>query len=64
MAPDKAGAATSALDVAGGPPDAGGGCCLGAAIELMIVETFDTRLVGVMFPILTICFRCNTRTFT
>jgi hypothetical protein len=57
MAPDEAGAATSALDVAGGPSDAGGGCCLGAATELMIVENFDTRLVGVTFPILTICFR-------
>jgi hypothetical protein len=42
-----------------GPPDAGGGCCLGAAAELMIVETFDTRLVGAVFTILTICFRCN-----
>jgi hypothetical protein len=64
MAPDEAGAATSALDVAGGPPDAGGGYCLGAATELMIVETFDTRLVGAAFPILTICFRCNVWAFT
>jgi hypothetical protein len=32
-----------------------------AAAELMIVETFDTRLVGAAFPILTICFRCNAR---
>jgi hypothetical protein len=39
-----------------GPRDASGDCCLGAATELMIVETFDTRLVGVTFPILTICF--------
>jgi hypothetical protein len=29
MAHDEAGVATSALDVAGVPPDAGGGCCLG-----------------------------------
>jgi hypothetical protein len=64
MAPDEAGAATSALDVAGGPPDAGGGCCLGAATELMIVETFDTRLVGATFPISMICFRCNARAST
>jgi hypothetical protein len=42
-----------------GPPDAGGGCCLGAAAELMIVETFDTRLIGAVFPMLTIYFRCN-----
>jgi hypothetical protein len=34
-----------------GPPDAGVGCCLGAAAELMI-------------PMLTICFRCNIRTLT
>ena len=61
MAPDEAGAATSALDVAGGPPDTGGGCCLGAAAELMIVETFDNILVRDTFPILTICFRCNAR---
>jgi hypothetical protein len=61
MAPDEAGAATSALDVAGGPPDADGGCCLGAAAELMIVEIFDIRLVGAAFPMLTICFRCNAR---
>jgi hypothetical protein len=40
MAPNEAEAATCALDVAGGPPDAGGGCCLGAEAELMIVETF------------------------
>jgi hypothetical protein len=44
-----------------GLPDAGGGCCLGAAVELMIVETFDTRLVEATFPILTICFRCNAQ---
>jgi hypothetical protein len=31
MAPDEVGAATSTLDVAGGPSDAGGGCCLGVA---------------------------------
>jgi hypothetical protein len=31
MALDEAGAATSALDVAGGASDAGGGCCLGVA---------------------------------
>jgi hypothetical protein len=64
MAPDEAGAATSALDVAGGLSDTGGGCCLGAAAELMIVETFDTRLVGATFPIPTICFRCNARAST
>jgi hypothetical protein len=64
MAPDEAGATTNALDVAGGPPDAGVGCCLGAAAELMIVETFDTRLVGVAFPIPMICFRCNARAST
>jgi hypothetical protein len=51
MAPDEAGAVTSALDVAGGPPDAGVGCYLGAATELMI-------------PMLTICFRCNARALT
>ena len=45
-----------------GPPDAGGGSCLGAAAEIMIVETFDTILVRDTFPILTICFRCNART--
>jgi hypothetical protein len=61
MAPDEAGATTSTLDVAGGPPDAGGGCCLEAAAELMIVETFDTRLVGAAFSMLMICFRCNAR---
>jgi hypothetical protein len=61
MAPNEAGAATSALDVAGGSPDAGDGCCLGAAAELMIVETFDTILVGAAFSMLTICFRCNAR---
>jgi hypothetical protein len=44
-----------------GMSDAGGGCCLVAAAELMIVETFDTRLVGATFPILTICFCCNAR---
>jgi hypothetical protein len=64
MAPDETGAVTSALDVARGPPDTGSGCCLGAAAKLMIVETFDTRLVGVMFPIPTICFRCNARAST
>jgi hypothetical protein len=64
MAPDEAGAVTSALDVARGPPDTGGGCCLGAAAKLMIVETFVTRLVGAMFPIPTICFRCNARAST
>jgi hypothetical protein len=53
MAPDEEGVATSALDVAGGPPDAGGSCCLGAAAELMIVESSDTRLVEVAFPRLT-----------
>jgi hypothetical protein len=40
MAPNEAEATTCAPDVAGGPPDAGGGCCLGAEAELMIVETF------------------------
>jgi hypothetical protein len=64
MAPDEAGAATSALDVAGGLSDTGGGCCLGAAAELMIVETFDTKLVGATFPIPTICFCCNARAST
>jgi hypothetical protein len=44
MVPDEAGAVTSALDVARGPPDTGGGCCLGAAAKLMIVETFDTQI--------------------
>jgi hypothetical protein len=38
-----------------------GGCYLEAATEHMIVETFDTRLVGAVFPMLTICFRCNAR---
>jgi hypothetical protein len=61
MAPDEAGAATSALDVVGGRLMLAAAATWGAATELMIVETFDTRLVGAVFPMLTICFRCNAR---
>jgi hypothetical protein len=61
MAPDEAEAMTSALDVAGGRLMLAAAAAWRAAIELMIVETFDTRLVGAVFPMLTICFRCNAR---
>jgi hypothetical protein len=61
MAPDEAGGCDQRAGRCWGPSDAGGGCCLGAATEFMIVETFDTRLVGAAFPMLTICFRCNAR---
>ena len=61
MTPDEAGVATSALDVAGGRLML---AVAAAWAELMIVETFDTRLVGATFPIPTICFRCNARAST
>jgi hypothetical protein len=64
MAPDEAGGCDPRAGRCWGPSDAGGGCCLGAATELMIVETFDTRLVGAVFPMLMICFRCNARAST
>jgi hypothetical protein len=61
MTPDEAGVATSALDVAGGRLML---AVAAAWAELMIVETFDTRLVGTTFSIPTICFRCNARAST
>jgi hypothetical protein len=49
MALVAAGGATCAPDVARGVLAGGGSCCLGAAEELMIVETSDTRLVWAAF---------------